>query len=341
MPVDYQQPRWQTPEGNEGTVLAGIIARSRQQQTEKDRLGMEQQQWQMQQSEMKRQAKAATDKSIAFGKLQKYLAPSAEGGGGLTFEQVARIDPATILAAGQPLPQRQKMMEARPNSGIYDPDTGQFHMTPPAAAAPKPIPARDQAYKAYIDMIAKGVLPKDAAIKSGYDMSLLKPQKEQEKFSDETETLPSGETLFGQRGNLSNKFTPFSSYGQEGGSVLERAARAAAAKKEGFEKSQAAKNKVRLEAEKENPQSWMPRIQKLKQLHPEWPATKLKDQVQDDIDAEIEKQDEIMAGGVDEAKPESKEAEHFKAGTKVKNAKGEIKFLKTNGSLPEGWTPAQ
>lgn len=31
----------------------------------------------------------------------------------------------------------------------------------------------------------------------------------------------------------------------------------------------------------------------------------------------------------------------YKAGTAVKNAKGEIKYLKTDGTLPEGWTAAQ
>jgi hypothetical protein len=61
---DYSQPSWQTPQGNEGNVLSGIIAQAIQQRQQGQRLGMEKTQFsdqrkQAAQSMMARQAVTA------------------------------------------------------------------------------------------------------------------------------------------------------------------------------------------------------------------------------------------------------------------------------------------
>lgn len=75
MAVDYQQPSWQTPQGNEGTVLAGIIQRSRQldqnKQSRTFEQGRETSQDAMQKQEFNARIQAAARKLSADTKFQQ------------------------------------------------------------------------------------------------------------------------------------------------------------------------------------------------------------------------------------------------------------------------------
>jgi hypothetical protein len=78
MPVDYQMPAFQTPQGSEGNVLSGIIAQAIQQRQQGQRLGMEKTQFNDQRKQASQALQARQAVTVGLKKIQSdpNLTPS-------------------------------------------------------------------------------------------------------------------------------------------------------------------------------------------------------------------------------------------------------------------------
>jgi hypothetical protein len=298
--VDYQQPEWQTPAGNEGAVLAGIIARSKQQSMEKARLGMEQQQFQA-------QAKAAADKSMAATEAANFLSVP-----GRTPEDLWKQHPDIAVRMGQPIPKAIAPPQFGTMGGSTSPglpDLGNGIPNPMSQGQSTP----GQPYVLYNGKVS---FPKQAAAQRPMnvpgvglvnsttgDVIRAVPPKTVPQWSDSTDTTPAGDTIFGQRRSDNNEFHAFNSLGQQGGTVMEKVARAAEAKKKSQEIAAAKSQLVILGKERENQLAQRARQAKIQAAHPDWPATKVRDQAYDDINSEMDELEARVAGGEDAPVP--------------------------------------